>query len=70
MSDIGEDYHAKLLPFPIILRSDRNGKSTSLEELVLGLDLTGFFIEKWLDYSIENKKTMMIRKRFVHSLLT
>ena len=67
--DIGEDYHVKLLPFPIILRSDRNGKSTSLEELVLGLDLTGFFIEKWLDYSIENKKTMMIRKRFLHSLL-
>jgi len=66
---IGKDYRKKLLPFPSILRSDRSLHSASRDELVLGLGLTGFFIEKWLDYSIENKKIMMIRKRFIHSLL-
>ncbi len=68
--DVGKQYHSKLLPFPNILRSTQVDKKLSLRELVLGLNLTGFFIEKWLDYSLENKKTMAIRKRLLQSLST
>ena len=66
--EVGTEYHSKLLPFPPILRSNQRGRTFSHEDLALGLSLSGFFIEKWLDYSIENKKTLMIRKRFLNSL--
>ena len=67
--EVGEKYHSKLLPFPPILRIDGPQKYFSYAELIKGLRVTGFFIEKWLDYSIEKKKTLIIRKRFI-SLLT
>ena len=66
--EVGTEYHSKLLPFPPILRSNQRGRAFSNDDLALGLSLSGFFIEKWLDYSIENKKTLMIRKRFLNSL--
>ncbi len=66
---IGEKYHSKLLPYPPILCFDQCKNSFSYADLVIGLRLTGFFIEKWLDYSVEKKKTLMIRKRFLDSLI-
>ena len=49
--------------------SNRSVKTyKSKTDLVTGLNLTGFFIEKWLNYSIENKKTLAIRKRLIHYL--
>jgi len=66
--DAGKKYHSKLLPFPSIFKSISFEGSFSYKDLVAGLNLTGFFIEKWLDYSIENKKTLAIRKRLIDTL--
>ena len=66
--EVGEKYHSKLLPFPSILRKDNSSNNPSYLELVKGLSVTGFFIEKWLDFSIEKKKTLIIRKRFINLL--
>jgi len=66
--DIGVKYHSKLLQFPSIFSSVNCDQSFSKTDLVTGLNLTGFFIEKWLKFSIENKKTLAIRKRLIHYL--
>ena len=66
--EVGEKYHSKLLPFPPILRIDTPPNFFSYAELIKGLKVTGFFIEKWLDYSVEKKKTLIIRKRFINLL--
>jgi len=36
--------------------------------LVAGLSITGFFLKKWLTYSLQNKQTMKIRQRLIDTL--
>ena len=65
---IGLDYHSKLLPLPKILLTNLNSNSMSHKDLVQGLMITGFFIEKWLNYSLEIRKVLTVRKRLLDAL--
>ena len=66
--DKGLKYDKKLLRFPVILRDEEKDKEFSRSELVAGLSITGFFLKKWLKYSLHNKQTMKIRQRLIDTL--
>ena len=36
--------------------------------MIEGLSITGFFLKKWLSYSLQNKQTMKIRQRLIDTL--
>ena len=64
----GLKYDKKLLRFPDILRDKEKDNEFSRLELVAGLSVTGFFLKKWITYSLQNKQTMKIRQRLIDTL--
>ena len=64
----GLKYHKRLLRFPNILRDKKQYIDFSRSDLVSGLSVTGFFLKKWLSYSLQNKQTMKIRQRLIDTL--
>ena len=64
----GLKYDKKLLRFPNILRDKKQYIDFSRSELVAGLSITGFFLKKWLSYSLQNQQTMKIRQRLIDTL--
>ena len=61
-------YDKKLLRFPSILKYKKKYNDFNRSELVAGLSITGFFLKKWLTYSLQNKQTMKIRQRLIDTL--
>ena len=64
----GLKYDKKLLRFPDILKDKKKDNEFSRSELVAGLSVTGFFLKKWITYSLQNKQTMSIRQRLIDTL--
>ena len=64
----GFKYDKKLLRFPSILKYKKKYNDFNRSELVAGLSVTGFFLKKWLTYSLQNKQTMKIRQRLIDTL--
>lgn len=64
----GFKYDKKLLRFPSILKYKKKYNDFNRSELVAGLSITGFFLKKWLTYSLQNKQTMKIRQRLIDTL--
>ena len=64
----GLKYDNKLLRFPDILKDKKKDNEFSRSELVAGLSVTGFFLKKWITYSLQNKQTMSIRQRLIDTL--
>ena len=64
----GLKYDKKLLRFPDILKDKKKDNEFSRSELVIGLSVTGFFLKKWITYSLQNKQTMSIRQRLIDTL--
>ena len=64
----GIKYDKKLLRFPDILKFSNQNKEFNRLDLLSGLNITGFFLKKWLSYSIQNKQTMKIRQRLIDTL--
>jgi DNA repair protein RecO (recombination protein O) len=51
----GEKYRHKLLPLPSFLLANDNSKTTSINDLLNGLKLSGYFIDKFLNVNLEFK---------------
>ncbi len=67
-ADAGEFYKKKLLAFPSILNVELDRTNFSLSEVVEGLKITGFFIEKWLMDGAQFDNLLDIRGRFISIL--
>ncbi len=64
----GLKYDKKLLRLPDILNNSKQNNEFNRSDLVSGLNITGFFLDKWLNYSGQNSKSMLIRQRLIDTL--
>ena len=66
--EVGSKYDKKLLRLPYILRKVHRAEKLNRSDLITGLNITGFFLKKWLAYSLQNNQTMIIRQRLIDTL--